>query len=315
MGLCQCLGPQLRSGGFCDIAWNVSTVTRSGQFQKKAARPATAAQNVVVGQEVDRCICISLRELPGYLQEFCFNTTQPETWLLPLGRALLFGRDHSPNLAVEMRDEGTKVFLVFIAVRNISTGESLSVPAQPSVSYRRSCEFECPFQVISQRLLQTGTLFQALPNDRHFLKDQVTFPSSSKTRLGISGLHEVGCFAECSMVAGEIAEEVPVLPIPWSDVCENALRDYVFASEFETLAGVCPFVLLPLGHEFSGHWGLGALYNHSDEPNVYPHRYANVPFLQAWVCQRDVQAGEELPCSELSRTRHQEYIASGCRTA
>jgi len=46
------------------------------------------------------------------------------------------------------------------------------------------------------------------------------------------------------------------------------------------------YVNLPLGS--------GAFYNHSSEPNVYPLVYQNSPFLQAFVCQEDVEMGDEL---------------------
>ena len=56
------------------------------------------------------------------------------------------------------------------------------------------------------------------------------------------------------------------------------------ASDFVTRNGA--YVNLPLGS--------GVFYNHSSEPNVYPLVYQSSPFLQAFVCQEDVEMGDEL---------------------
>lgn len=40
--------------------------------------------------------------------------------------------------------------------------------------------------------------------------------------------------------------------------------------------------------------GLGGSFNHDDEANVYAHRYADQPLLQAWVAVRGVPKGSEL---------------------
>ena len=109
--------------------------------------------------------------------------------------------------------------------------------------------------------------------------------SHSKVTVGHSSIHDLGCFATKSMAAGEIAEHIPVLPLLWKDVHHQVLRDYVFASEI--IHGTnTPYVVLPLG--------FGALYNHSKQPNVCLYRYDMWPFLQAVVCQEDVEVGDEL---------------------
>jgi len=274
--------------GPCVAQWRVPRWPTKGVFPT-----ATAFKAISAGEVVERCVGLHLgRCIPVTLQALSYNFEFQ--WVLPLGRALLFANtdsscDTTCNLHVSVRPESgdsgnLRSRLTFRASRDIPKGEVFKVemvnsfPAPrldavlPGMVARHAC-----WKEMQPSMVQHPAISEA-PCDSLLLQSHVT--------LGASHLHDLGCFALRNMAAGEVIEHVPVLPLLWADVCQvPLLRDLVFASDFVTKNGSA-YVNLPLGS--------GAFYNHSSEPNVYPLVYQNSPFLQAFVCQEDVEMGDEL---------------------
>ena len=87
-----------------------------------------------------------------------------------------------------------------------------------------------------------------------------------------------GVFAGRAFAEGDVVESCPSILIPEEEIEGGVLLDYVFDSHRPGK------VLLLLG--------LGSLYNHSSQPNLY-HRTAGRLTIE-FVALRDIERGEEL---------------------
>eukprot|EP00435_Cladocopium_sp_Y103_P017417 s2926_g4.t1 len=269
----------------CEVSWKVPK-TIAGRFQPQVTA-ATAVHRISAGDEVERCIAIRLEgEVPQHLKAFCYEFQ--DQWILPLGHALMFDQCHSAplaNLEVEWQGWRGRDVLTFSATKDINPGEPFCVAGAGAHAAHGA-----PFRAVLEELRRTGTIFQAAASKCGLLQSgarQEMTLSQSNVMLCQSPLHDLGCFASCGMGPGDIAEHIPVLPLPWGDVRHQPLRDFVFASDLQRpRPSSSPYVVLPLG--------FGAFFNHSFEPNVCLYRYDDWPFLQAVVCQEDVEPGEEL---------------------
>lgn len=100
-----------------------------------------------------------------------------------------------------------------------------------------------------------------------------------------SPVHGVGIFAARDITEGEVIEIDPMLPLPQDRVGESILNNYAFQNSISTYGGT-EIELMPIG--------MGASYNHSDNPNISHHTFADTPYLRLWVATEFIPKGREL---------------------
>jgi len=276
-----------------------------------------AGRHFKKGEVVEESPAVLLRfgDLKGcYLEPYCCVAGR-EDLLLPLGWGLLFGQHRQGNLAVEClwqrpppplglntdvdaAGPDTQIigdcrpWLIFRAMQPIDVGQPLRIDSTCAALPPLPPIFEAARGAFKETSLQMAN---PLAEEEELVLDKAPLAisrysaSGKSTFVAASPIHGLGVFAKQSMVCGDLAELVPVLPVEYKHVCCNMLRDYIFGSDFVAPAGQhsSSVVLLPLGY--------GGMFNHrSGRPTVYAKRYLDQPFLQCWCIQAPVQAGEEL---------------------
>lgn len=137
---------------------------------------------------------------------------------------------------------------------------------------------ECDANLRQESLLRQLTVayLKDVPPERVELLEEASAPVA----VARSPIHGLGIFATRDIAMGEVVELTPSLPIEGGNKIDPGILDsYTF--------DLTPRIdMLQLG--------LAAIYNHSDAPNVSHIKYRESPYLEAWVAEVDIEAGEEL---------------------
>lgn len=100
--------------------------------------------------------------------------------------------------------------------------------------------------------------------------------------VATSPVHGVGVFAARDIQKGEVLEVDPMLPLPL-DCRRGVLGEYTFEPSINTYEN---FELMPIG--------LGAVYNHSDSPNMEHCNFADMPYIEIFYATEFIPKGREI---------------------
>lgn len=288
--------------GRADLAWQAPAAPLPCCGAARAARSFSAGDLV----ELSACIPTLAGPLSAsFLGDYCHSCPGGqdsveltlggglELRLLPTGWALLFGRGGAdPNLVAEhqvhvppakegcdarKQELAVQHWLAFRATREIAVGEDLVSQGDAG------CH---PLPPVFAAALQSVGVAE-LPQDEVPLCALTLSRSvTSNASPGSSPVHGIGVFASRALSEGEVIERAPMMPLLYREIARTPLREYVSLCQHIPHLKADEVVLFPCG--------MGALYNHSAEPNVSLRRCEENPYIMDWVAAQDICDGAEL---------------------
>eukprot|EP00746_Dinoflagellata_sp_MGD_P042622 gnl/MRDRNA2_/MRDRNA2_20329_c0_seq1.p1 gnl/MRDRNA2_/MRDRNA2_20329_c0~~gnl/MRDRNA2_/MRDRNA2_20329_c0_seq1.p1 ORF type:complete len:360 (-),score=77.15 gnl/MRDRNA2_/MRDRNA2_20329_c0_seq1:167-1246(-) len=282
-----------------------------------------AGRAIECGEIVERCYALPVKpsQFDGWtLQPWLYDCGLggDEPLLLALGWGSLYnevppGRSQKSNLAWESEEIPDAAgmlrrYIVLSAVSRIVESEELCVARKCG---RRGALRDMPGTILKVLKSWHGIRLQhtqpSSPSSPVIKEGVVPYPSVSDIEVRFSPLHGNGVFANRAFKKGELVEVAPSI--------------YILNREFE-LDGLCT-TLNDYWTAVDGHdelsqldLGFGAIYNHSDEPNLARKtlKTLHCPLAQrlgsGFWATRDIEPGEEL-CHSYGKGYWEVRIAPG----